>query len=97
MKPFLTLALGLITAVAGSSVIADEETEYAVETRQAVLHLVRWKFSALVGMARDKVPYDAEKAQTHAARLHELMLMVPDAFAMDTRGYEGETEALDGI
>lgn len=97
MKPLLTLVLGLTTIIGSASVIADEEQEYAVETRQAILHLVRWNFSPLVGMARDKVPYDAEKAHMHAERLHQLMLMVPDAFTMDTRGYEGDTEALDVI
>ena len=89
-----------VTLLSGSTTVlaqSQEEAEFAVETRQSVLHLVRWNFGPLAGMAREKVPYDAEVAKVRAQRLHDLLLMLPDAFKMDTREFDVETEALDAV
>lgn len=65
--------------------------------RQAVLRLVSHNFGPMRNMARGEAPFDAAVVNKNSMRLHQLTLMMADAFATDTRGSGVETEALDVI
>jgi len=84
-------------AGAASAELTPEQAERAVETRQSVLHLMGWNMGPLAGMARGRIDYDAELAETSATRMVALTGMMADAFAADTRGIDVTTEALDVI
>ena len=75
----------------------DEKAVQAVEEREAVLKLMKRNFGPLAGMAKEKIPYDAGLAQKNATHLANLVVMMEDVFATDTRGSGVETEALDKI
>ncbi len=90
--------VGLALVFGGNSVVeAQEDPEWTVEVRQSLLKLVRWNMGPLAGMARGRVPFDAEVVETNSARIEGLFAMMPDAFATDTRGADVETDALDSI
>ena len=91
LLPFVLL-FGVCSVATG-----QDAAQSAVEVRQAVLTLMKTNFGPLAGMARDKVEYSAETAAVKAERLAQLANMLGDAFAYDTRGYGGETDALDAI
>jgi cytochrome c556 len=93
---FITIAL---LACAGSAIAELDQTqaERAVETRQAVLHLMGWNMAPLGAMARGRIDFDAALVETNAARLQALTKMMADAFSADTRANEVTTEALDVI
>lgn len=84
-------------SIAASTWAADERTEAAVETRQGLLKTVGFYIGPIVGMARQQIPYDAERVKYNAERISELAPMIPDVFRHDTRGADVTTEALDGI
>jgi len=48
-------------------------------------------------MARGEAPFDAAVVSKNSMRLHQMSLMLADAFVTDTRGSGVETEALDVI
>jgi cytochrome c556 len=48
-------------------------------------------------MAKEEMPYDAERFALHAERIAVLAGMLPEAFQADTRDYPLDTEALDAI
>lgn len=79
------------------AVEAQEDMEWTVEVRQSLLKLVRWNMGPLAGMARGRVPFDIEQVETNSARIEGLFAMMDDAFAMDTRGADVDTDALDKI
>lgn len=77
---------------------ADEErATAATETRQGLLKVVVMYFGPVLGMVREQIPFDAAVVEANATRIAQLAEMIPDAFAMDTRAYDVDTEALDGI
>ncbi len=84
---------------AGSALAMDDrQAEKAYEVRNSLFGLVGWNTGPLAGMAKQEIPFEAEKAQLHAARIAALVEMIPDAFAADTRGYDlPTTEAKDEI
>jgi cytochrome c556 len=83
---------------AGSALAMDaEKAEKAYEVRHSLFNLVGWNTGPLAGMAKQEIPFDAEEAEQHAARIAALVEMIPDAFAADTRGYDLPTEAKDVI
>jgi len=83
---------------AGSAVAMDaEQAEKAYDVRHGLFGLVGWNTGPLAGMAKERIPFDAERAELHASRIAALVEMIPDAFAADTRGYELPTEAKDAI
>ncbi|MEM1230047.1 MAG: cytochrome c [Pseudomonadota bacterium] len=74
-----------------------ERAAYVVESRQASLHLMGYYIGPLAGMARGKLPIELETVQNNASRIAALAPMLPETFAMDTRAFELETEALPVI
>jgi cytochrome c556 len=93
------ISAGALLAIAGaaSAQVTPEQAERVVDTRQSVLTLMAWNISPLGGMARDRIPFDAERVATNAERILALSKMLPDAFAPDTRGTGVKTDALDLI
>lgn len=75
----------------------DRAMQRATDVRQSVLILIANNFGPMRGMARDEAPFDAAVVRKNSVRLHQLSLMLADAFATDTRGSGVETEALDVI
>jgi cytochrome c556 len=75
----------------------DKASQRAAEIRQSVLKLMANNFGPMRNMARKEAPFDAAVVRKNSLRLHQLSLMLADAFATDTRGSGVETEALDVI
>ena len=61
----------LVTAFAAVAVpsMAQDPMEKAVKARQGNMQLRAWYIGTLGGMAKEKIPYDAEKAQAAADNL----------------------------
>ena len=62
------IVIAAVTTFAMPS-MADEAMENAVKARQANMQLRSWYIGTLGGMAKEKMPYDAEKAQAAADNL----------------------------
>ncbi|MDH3336445.1 MAG: cytochrome c [Gammaproteobacteria bacterium] len=75
----------------------DRASQRAAEVRQSVLKLISNNFGPMRNMARKEAPFDAPVVRKNSLRLHQLSLMMADAFATDTRGSDVVTEALDVI
>lgn len=90
--------VGFALVFGGISVVeAQEDPEWTVEVRQSLLKLVRWNMGPMAGMVRGRIPLDIAQVETNSARIEELFVMMPDAFATDTRGADVDTDALDSI
>ncbi len=53
---------------------AQDMEDKAIATRQGYMKLVVWEAGPLFGMAKGEVPYDAEAAKSHAAKLKTISL-----------------------
>ncbi len=91
------IALSAALILSAPAWAADERTEAAVDTRQGLLKTVGFYIGPIVGMAREQIPYDADRVKYNAERIAELAGMIPDVFRFDTRGADVSTEALDSI
>jgi len=76
---------------------AEERAQAIAETRQGLLKVVASYFGPIYAMAQDQIPYDGELVKANAEKIATLLPMIPDVFRADTRAYDLETEALDGI
>ncbi|HKL61877.1 MAG TPA: cytochrome c, partial [Woeseiaceae bacterium] len=66
---------------AGSALAMDAgQAEKAYEVRSSLFKLVGWNTGPLAGMAKQEIPFDADQAERHAARIAALVEMIPDAF-----------------
>ena len=75
----------------------EQQAAAATTDRQAIFKLLRFNIGPIIGMAQG-APFDAEIAERNARRIAGLAPMIPELLgAMDTRGYDVETEALDLI
>jgi len=98
------IATGLVIAAAGAVFSASAQQQEptpeqlassATETRQSVFKLLSYNMSAISGMARGTVEFDATIAERNANRIAALAPMIPELFAArDTREFDVETEAL---
>ena len=98
----LSAALASICMVAGvqaATVAASEaEAAKAIKARQALLEQINDLNEPLGKMLKRQSPIDAAVISANAARIQELAAKLPEAFAIDTRGFKGtKTAALDGI
>ena len=92
-------------AILSGSVLAAEVTEAtsekhaaaATQYRQAVFQLVRSNMGPLGGMAKGKVPFNANIVEKNATRIHQLSLMISDYTSTDTRSYKVKTKALPEV
>lgn len=69
----------------------------AVESRQAMLTVLKDNFVPLALMAGGRIEYDPEVAQRYADRLPVIIGMMEERFSIDTRGSGVETEAFDKV
>ena len=92
-----SIVLFSIATLMPTLAVADEHIQRAVETRQGLLKVVGFYIGPIVGMAREQIPYDADRIKANAERIAELAPMIPDVFRSDTRGSDVPTEALDNI
>jgi len=76
---------------------SEKHAASAVQYRQALLRLVKSNVGALGAMAKDRIPMDAHTIERNALRIEQLSLMMDDYFAVDTREFTLETEALPKI
>lgn len=85
------------TSTAQDAPTPAQQAAAATETRQAVFKLLYFNLLPIAGMARG-APFDAEVAERNGRRIAALAPMIPDLlYAMDTREFDVETEALDII
>lgn len=103
MKKFPPVLAGFIAASMFQVTSAQDEptpeqmAAGAAADRQAVFKLLRFNIGPILGMTQG-APFDAELAERNGRRIAAIAPMIPDVFgAMDTRGYDIETEALDLI
>lgn len=103
MKKFLLVLAGLIASSmlyvssAQDELTPEQLAADAAETRQSVFKLFRFNIGPIVAMTQG-APFDAELAERNARRIASIAPMIPDVLgAMDTRGHDIETEALDLI
>lgn len=76
--------------------VDDEQAAAAYESRHGLFAMVRHYFGPMYGMMRG-APYNADVVRHNAAKIASLATMIPDAFTVDTRENDLDTEALDEI
>jgi cytochrome c556 len=89
----------ILAPLAATQALADDG-ERAMWARQGFMNLVSWEIGPLFGMAKGDMPYDAEAAKTHAARLKALYTYpFPSLFIEGTSKEDrpGKTRALPEI
>lgn len=96
MKKKILLILSLTVATNAMALDADEARK-AYEVRHSIFELLLWNVAPLAGMVKNEVPFDADRAKLNASRIAALTPMIPDAFVVDTRGFDLDTEAKDVI
>jgi len=97
MKKISTgLLLATVLAAPSSFAVDQERAEAAYESRHGLFAMIRMYFAPMYGMMRG-APYDADVVKYNAAKISVLAGMIPDAFTVDTRDNNLDTEALDGI
>lgn len=97
MKKPLILAALLLACSPTFAQLSEEEAQHARDTRIAVFELLSTNMEPLAGMARRTVPFDAVLAERNARKVMELSLLIPEVFAVDTRGVPIYTRAKDFI
>jgi cytochrome c556 len=97
---FTTLAALCAAAGVQAATVAASEAEAAraIKARQALLEQINDLNTPMSKMLKKQQPMDAAVVAKNAAMIQELAARLPEAFAVDTRGFKGtETAALDGI
>ncbi len=90
-------ALLCATLFTTQATVADERDEYVTATRQGALKLMGFYMGPLGGMARGKIPMDAEVVARHAQRIGAIAPMLTDTFKLNTSESDVTTEALPVI
>jgi cytochrome c556 len=74
-----------------------DEAQAALSLRRSLFAVMTRATMQLLATSGEGRSFDPIAAETQARRIQELALMIPEAFALDTRGVELQTEALDRI
>jgi len=94
----LFIGAALAVGIAGVATAQDEKRlNEAVETRQAVMEIIKWNLGPMVGMVKEEIPFDAERFALGAERIAMAGSMIADASRVDTREATAHTEALPKI
>jgi cytochrome c556 len=93
----MLIVAGTVAASSLAYALDQEQAEKATDVRQAALKVVGWNIGPMAAMAKEEMPYDADRFALHAERIAVLTGMLPEAFAADTRSNPVDTEALDAI
>ncbi len=87
--------LGIATAIAAESApTPEDQAKNAVDVRQSIFKLQGWNMDPMAGMLRRRIPFDAKVIEQNAKRIEALASMIPDAFKVDTRSFNVESDAL---
>lgn len=97
MRRLMLIVAGTVAASSLAYALDQEQAEKATEVRQAALKVIGWNIGPMGAMAKEEIPYDAERFALHAERIAVLAGMLPEAFQADTRSNPVDTEALDAI
>lgn len=92
----LSIIIAAVLLAPLSYAVDDERAEAAYEARHGLFAMVRMYFGPMYGMMRG-APYDADVVKHNAGKISELAGMISDAFVVDTRENDLDTEALDAI
>ena len=76
---------------------SQKHAEAYTEYRQALFTLLKSNIGPLGGMAKGAIEYDAEVMQTNGMRMEQLATMLSDYLKVDTREFDVETKAKDGL
>lgn len=96
-KKALWMSAALTACGISAQELSQEDAQTAYETRHAVFQLLSFSNSQLVPMSRG-APFDQGAAITAAERIAMHAAMIPEVFAVDTRGIAGlNTRAADSI
>jgi cytochrome c556 len=97
MRTLMLIVAGSVAASSLAYALDQEQAEKATDVRQSALTVIGWNIGPMGAMAKEEIPYDAERFALHAERIAVLTGMLPEAFQADTRNNPVDTEALDGI
>jgi cytochrome c556 len=75
----------------------EEQAKEMTATRQGLFKLMGFHMDPMAGMLRKRVPYDQAQIQKAAARIEALAPIIPDVFKLDTRKFQVQTKAREGI
>lgn len=76
---------------------SEKQAKQTTELRQSVFKLLGSNMGPLGGMAKGKLPFNAETVEKHAIRINQLSYMIADYTRTDTSKFNVKTEALDKI
>lgn len=74
---------------------SEKQASTAVTFRKSLLQLVRSNMGPLGAMAKGNIPMDADTIALNAQRIEFLGGMMHDYFALDTTGFDVDTDAKD--
>lgn len=101
VRSFGASALGVMVAlllgVTSPTAMADERAEFVTGTRQGALKLMGFYMAPLGGMARGRMPIDADLVARNAQRIGSLAPMLTETFKLDTSESGVESDALPVI
>ena len=97
IRKTVAILAALAATTTGSWAMDQEQAEKALEFRQGLMHVILWNVMPMAGMAKERVPYDADKFQLHAERVAYAGTMIVEMFRPDTSDAVLETESLDEI
>ena len=95
MRKAVIILAALVTTSAWA--MEQEQAEKILEFRKGLMHVILWNVSPMAAMAKERVPYDADKFRLHAERVAFAQTMTVEMFRPDTSGAVLDTEALDEI
>lgn len=76
---------------------SQKHANKANKVRHAVFTMLGANMGPLGGMAKGKVPFNANIVEKNATRIHQLSLMISDYTSTDTRSYKVKTKALPEV
>lgn len=75
----------------------QKHADWATKVRKATFTLLGNNMGALGGMAQGKVPFNAEVVERNSLRITQISAMVKDYTAVDTSGFEVDSDALPKV
>lgn len=96
-KKALTLAAAGLMFSSAAFAQPPSAEQRALNVRQAVFTLIAASNAPVGAMVRGRADFDMATAEKSMIRVNQLSMMISDAFAVDTRGADLDTESLDKI
>jgi len=97
----MSLALTALPAMSDSHMeskaTSEKQAKAHVTFRKSVLQLFRANMGPLGAMAKGNIPMDGDVIATNAERIEFLGMMLHEYFALDTSGYDLDTNAKSDI